>query len=115
MMARFPKWALERDSGEMDNAGKIISIEDDRELDDAVAFIVANVPQAQLVEMYYWIQEGDLLRIIRALAGAPQETREALAAFLGDVRPSETGVSSFADDSEFTLRKQRKIQFALQH
>src|SRR6185436_8167230 len=54
--------------------------------DSAIEFIVANVPRSALIEMYYWVQEPDLLRIIRALAGAPVETRAALDAFFDSAR-----------------------------
>jgi hypothetical protein len=68
--------------------------------DSAIEFIVTNVPRSALIEMYYWVQEPDLLRIIRALAGAPLETRAALDAFLDSARHEQQEVRAGSDDGE---------------
>lgn len=73
--------------------------------DSAVEFIVSNVPRSALIEMYYWVQEPDLLRIIRALAGAPAETREALAAFFDSARHAQQEVRAGSDGEDLMLRK----------
>jgi hypothetical protein len=74
--------------------------------DSALEFIVENVPRSELIEMYYWVQEPDLLRLIRALAGAPLETRQALDAFFDSARHSQQEVRAGSDDGEdLTLRR----------
>lgn len=73
--------------------------------DSALEFIVENVPRSALIEMYYWVQEPDLLRIIRALAAAPPETREALDAFLDSARHEQQEVLAGCDGEDLTLRK----------
>jgi hypothetical protein len=73
--------------------------------DSAIEFIIANVPRSALIEMYYWVQEPDLLRIIRALAGAPLETRAALDAFLDSARHEQQEVRAGSDGEELMLTK----------
>ena len=73
--------------------------------DSALEFIVENMPRSALIEMYYWVQEPDLLRIIRALAAAPPETREALDAFLDSARHEQQEVLAGSDGEDLTLRK----------
>jgi hypothetical protein len=99
----------------MNRIEKITGPTDECDLETAVEFIIANVPHPQLVEMYYWIQEHDLLRIVRSLAGTSKATREALAAFLDDVRPAQIDVADDSDSGEFTLRKDCKARLALAH
>ena len=73
--------------------------------DSALEFIVDNVPRAALIEMFYWVQEPDLLRIIRALAGAPLETRQALDAFFDSARHAQQEVRAGSDGEELMLTK----------
>jgi hypothetical protein len=74
--------------------------------DSALEFIVENVPRSALIEMYYWVQEPDLLRLIRALAAAPLETRQALDAFFDGARHAQQEVRAGSDDGEdLTLRR----------
>lgn len=73
--------------------------------DSAVEFIVSNTPRAALIEMYYWAQEPDLLRLIRALAGAPLETRQALDAFFASARHAQQEVRAGSDGEDLMLRK----------
>ena len=89
----------------MNRIEKIAGPTDECDLDTAVEFIIANVPHPQLVEMYYWIQEQDLLKIVRGLAAAPKATREALAAFLDDASLSQADIAGISAADEFTLRK----------
>ena len=51
-------------------------------MDSAVQFVLTNVPRSQLLEMYYWTQEQDILRIVRGLVTLPQQTRHELVVFL---------------------------------
>ena len=73
--------------------------------DSALEFIVENVPHSALIEMYYWVQEPDLLNIIRALAGAPLETRHALSAFFDSARHAQQEVRAGSDGEDLMLRK----------
>lgn len=83
---------------------------DEVDLDTAIQFIVAHAPRAQLIELYYWIQEHELLKIVRGLATASRTTREALALFLDDATPQHAEVEGFSNGTEFTLRKLYKLQ-----
>lgn len=73
--------------------------------DSALEFIVSNVPRSALIEMFYWVQEPDLLRIVRALAAAPLETRQALDAFLAGARNDQLEVLAGSDGEDLMLRK----------
>ena len=73
--------------------------------ESALEFILASVPRSKLIELYYWVQEPDLLRIVRALAAAPPETRQALDAFLDSARHAQQEVRAGSDGEELMLRK----------
>jgi hypothetical protein len=73
--------------------------------ESALEFIVSNVPRSALIEMFYWVQEPDLLRIVRALASAPLETRQALDAFLAGARNAQLEVLAGSDGEDLMLRK----------
>lgn len=83
--------------------------------DSAVEFIVSNVPRSALIEMYYWVQEPDLLKIIRALAGAPAETREALATFFDSARHAQQEVRAGSDGEDLMLRKDMAPDPVMRH
>jgi hypothetical protein len=55
---------------------------DRSELKRVIKHIVSTVPPSQLFELYYWVQEPGLLRIVRSLASMSQEDRDALETFL---------------------------------
>jgi len=93
----------------MRNDGKIRN----PDWDSALEFIVTNVPRDDLIEMYYWVQEPDLLRIVRALAGAPVETRAALDAFLDSARHAQKEVRAGSDGEELMLSKDILVQSAV--
>ena len=66
--------------------------------DSAVQFVLTNVPRSQLLEMYYWTQEHDILRIVRGLVTLPMQTRHELMFFLD--RLQEPGTAApIADGS----------------
>jgi hypothetical protein len=44
--------------------------------------IVSTTPATQLFELYYWVQEPGLLKIVRSLASMSQTERDALETFL---------------------------------
>ena len=56
--------------------------EDTISMESAVQFVLTNVPKSQLLEMYYWTQEEDILRIVRGLVTLPMQTRQELMFFL---------------------------------
>ena len=60
---------------------KVIT-EDTISMESAVQFVLTNVPKSQLLEMYYWTQEEDILRIVRGLVTLPMQTRQELMFFL---------------------------------
>jgi len=65
----------------MSRNGKMIT-QDNASMESAVQFVLTNVPKSQLLEMYYWTQEADILRIVRGLVTLPIQTRQELMFFL---------------------------------
>jgi hypothetical protein len=65
----------------MSRNGKMIT-QDNASMESAVEFVLTNVPKSQLLEMYYWTQEEDILRIVRGLVTLPTQTRQELMFFL---------------------------------
>jgi len=65
----------------MSRNGKMIT-HDPVTMESAVQFVLTNVPKSQLLEMYYWTQEEDILRIVRGLVTLPMQTRHELMFFL---------------------------------
>src|SRR5215471_8025272 len=51
------------------------------ELKRVLEHIVSSTPPSDLFELYYWVQEPSLLKIIRQLAAMPDEDREAIESF----------------------------------
>jgi hypothetical protein len=76
-------------------------------MDSAVQFVLSNVPKAQLLEMYYWTQEEDILKIVRGLVTLPMQTRQELMFFLDRVQhlPAEPPVE---EDEEFAAADEGK-------
>jgi hypothetical protein len=70
-------------------------------MESAVQFVLSNVPKSQLLEMYYWTQEEDILRIVRGLITLPMQTRQELMFFLDRVQQQPAVESQVEDDDEF--------------
>ena len=70
-------------------------------MESAVQFVLSNVPKSQLLEMYYWTQEEDILRIVRGLITLPMQTRQELMFFLDRVQQQPAAESQVEDDDEF--------------
>jgi hypothetical protein len=66
----------------MSRNGKVSVTPDTVSMESAVQFVLTNVPKSQLLEMYYWTQEEDILRIVRGLVTLPMQTRQELMFFL---------------------------------
>ena len=76
-------------------------------MDSAVQFVLTNVPRSQLLEMYYWTQEQDILRIVRGLVALPMQTRHELMFFLD--RLQEPGTEpQVADEEEIAVDDEGK-------
>jgi hypothetical protein len=67
-------------------------------MDTAVQFVLTNVPRSQLLEMYYWTQEHDILRIVRGLVTLPMQTRQELLFFLDRLQQPDTEPAVEDDD-----------------
>ena len=78
-------------------------------MDSAVQFVLTNVPRSQLLEMYYWTQEQDILRIVRGLVTLPMQTRQELMFFLDRLQHPHSELEETAEeDEEFTLLNETK-------
>ena len=67
-------------------------------MDSAVQFVLTNVPRSQLLEMYYWTQEQDILRIVRGLVALPEQTRHELMLFLDQLQHRRAQAQQPEDD-----------------
>jgi len=83
----------------MSRNGKIGVAQDTVSMDSAVQFVLTNVPRSQLLEMYYWTQEQDILRIVRGLVTLPIQTRHELMFFLDRLQHPRTE-PEVAEDGE---------------
>lgn len=77
----------------------------ERDLKEAVQFILSNTQSSALIELYYWTQENDLLSIVRGLAAAPKAMRQALAEFVAEAASQQLALEGYCTDGEFRLRK----------
>ena len=92
----------------MSRNGKIGVTRDTVSMDSAVQFVLTNVPRSQLLEMYYWTQEQDILRIVRGLVTLPMQTRQELMFFLDRLQHPRTEPLAAEEDEEFTLLNEDK-------
>ena len=67
-------------SGPAEMIGDVFDAQD--EFKRAIDHIVATTSPAHLFEIYYWLQEPDLLRFVRQLAALSVEDRKAIEMFL---------------------------------
>jgi len=77
--------------------------QDPATLDSAVQFVLTNVPRSQLLEMYYWTQEQDILRIVRGLVTLPQQTRDELVLFLDQLQLRRAQALGAQADDQFMV------------
>ncbi len=82
----------------MSRNGKIGNTGDRVSMDSAVQFVLTNVPRSQLLEMYYWTQEQDILRIVRGLVTLPMQTRQELMFFLDRLQDAHGEAELLEDD-----------------
>jgi hypothetical protein len=84
----------------MSRNDKVSVAQDTASMDTAVQFVLTNVPRSQLLEMYYWTQEQDILRIVRGLVTLPLQTRQELMFFLDRLQHpcAELEIADEADD-----------------
>jgi len=84
----------------MSRNGKPGVVQTTASMDSAVQFVLTNVPRSQLLEMYYWTQEQDILRIVRGLITLPMQTRQELMFFLDRLQQPPTEPEGNVDDEE---------------
>lgn len=84
--------------------------QDSPSLDSAVQFVLTNVPRSQLLEMYYWTQEQDILRIVRGLVTLPQQTRNELVLFLDGLQHHRALVQCPAADEPLTDEDEKEAK-----
>ena len=87
----------------MSRNGKISVTQNTASMDSAVQFVLTNVPRSQLLEMYYWTQEQDILRIVRGLVTLPHQTRQELMFFLDRLQHPRTELEAIEDDEEIAI------------
>ena len=93
----------------MSRNGKVSVAQSTASMDTAVQFVLTNVPRSQLLEMYYWTQEQDILRIVRGLVTLPMQTRQELMFFLDRLQhPRSEPEETAEEDEEFTLLNEDK-------
>ena len=92
----------------MSRNGKIGVAQNAAEMDSAVQFVLTNVPRSQLLEMYYWTQERDILRIVRGLVTLPLQTRQELMYFLDRLQHSHAEPQVVDDDEEIATEGENK-------
>jgi hypothetical protein len=91
----------------MSRNGKLSIMRDTASMDSAVQFVLTNVPRSQLLEMYYWTQEHDILRIVRGLVTLPMQTRQELMFFLDRLQQPNTE-PPVEEDDEFAVADEDK-------
>jgi hypothetical protein len=92
----------------MSRNGKISVAQNAASMDSAVQFVLTNVPRSQLLEMYYWTQEQDILRIVRGLVTLPQQTRQELMFFLDRLQHPQAEAQVVEDDEEIATEAENK-------
>ena len=86
---------------------KIDVTQDTVSMDSAVQFVLTNVPRSQLLEMYYWTQEQDILRIVRGLVTLPLQTRQELMFFLDRLQHPRTE-PQIAEEEDIVVEGENK-------
>ena len=79
-------------------------------MDSAVQFVLTNVPRSQLLEMYYWTQEQDILRIVRGLVTLPHQTRQELMFFLDRLQHPRAEAQFFEEDEDIGAEDESNTQ-----
>lgn len=92
----------------MSRNGKIVITQDTASMDSAVQFVLTNVPRSQLLEMYYWTQEQDILRIVRGLVTLPLQTRQELMFFLDRLQHARVEPQIVEDDEDIAAEDENK-------
>jgi hypothetical protein len=98
----------------MSRNGKTDVTQDNVSMDSAVQFVLTNVPRSQLLEMYYWTQEQDILRIVRGLVTLPMQTRQELMFFLDRIQHPRTEPET-ADEAEDLAAEDEVKTYILPH
>jgi hypothetical protein len=86
---------------------KITRTGDEVSLDTAVQFVLSHVPRSQLLEMYYWTQEEDILHIVRGLITLPLQTRQELLMFLDQLQ-APRALAQAVEDEELVADDAKK-------
>lgn len=89
-MSRNGKAGVTQDRTRQELARQELTRQESVSMDSAVQFVLSHVPKSQLLEMYYWTQEEDILRIVRGLVTLPMQTRQELMFFLDRLREPQT-------------------------
>ena len=92
------------------NGKAIVETQDEVSLESAVQFVLTNVPRSQLLEMYYWTREQDILRIVRGLVMLPKQTRQELILFLDQLQHARNDAQHVQSEDEHTSKDAPKSQ-----
>ena len=75
-------------------------------LERIIEHLIATADPSRLFEFYYWSQEPDLLKIIRACASLPEAQRRMIASFFATMDGGELVSASWKEDGQLVLRCQ---------
>jgi hypothetical protein len=80
-----------------------VSLSDNSSLAKVVEYISETVEPAQLFELYYWSQDQELLKIVRACAGLPESQRHLIASFFENMSGNKLMSADWKGDGQLVL------------
>jgi hypothetical protein len=72
-------------------------------LERIIDHLIATADPSRLFELYYWCQEAELLKIIRACASLPDAQRHLIASFFATMDGTELISANWKDDGQLVL------------
>jgi hypothetical protein len=72
-------------------------------LEHIVEYLLENSDPSGLFEFYYWSQEPELLKIVRACAALPEAQRRLIASFFEAMDGNELVSADWKDDGQLVL------------
>ena len=79
-------------------------------LHDLLKQIMAKSDPERIVELYYYCQEPDLLRIIRAISAMPEASRDALASFFALVTDPQSVSATWESSGRLSLESPHLLE-----
>jgi hypothetical protein len=72
-------------------------------LEHIVEYLLENSDPSGLFEFYYWCQEPELLKIVRACAALPEAQRRLIASFFAAMDGNELVSADWREDGQLVL------------